>query len=234
MSTSSLRAIRTPSTRSLPTSSTGEARNRSAIRRPLAGALRVLGDDLDVLSLGDGRRLRLQVRARGGVELGLRRIDDDGGDLAQLAQLRRRVRRLRRSAPAEHDDLLDRRRRERRERVVGDVGRAQLVGAEHQQPRDVERDVAVADHDRPLRAEVEAAVGVVGVAVVPGDELGRRVRAGQLLARDPHPPVGRRADPRRSRRDRRRPAPRAAGRGRSRRCRGSGIRAAARSARTGA
>ena len=35
---------------------------------------------------------------------------------------------------------------------------------------------------------------VVGMAVVPGDELEGRPRAGQVLARDPEPPVGLRAD----------------------------------------
>ena len=34
----------------------------------------------------------------------------------------------------------------------------------------------------------------VGMAVVPGDELGRGPRAGQVLAGDPEPPVGLRAD----------------------------------------
>ncbi len=38
----------------------------------------------------------------------------------------------------------------------------------------------------------------VGVAVVPGDELGRGPRAGELLARDPELAVGLRARPRRS------------------------------------
>ena len=42
--------------------------------------------------------------------------------------------------------------------------------------------------------EVELEVLVVGVAVVPGDELGRGPRAGQVLARDAEPPVGLRAD----------------------------------------
>ncbi len=80
------------------------------------------------------------------------------------------------------------------ERVVGGVGRRELLGREHEHARDVERDVAVADHHRALgREQVELEVGVVGVAVVPADELGRRVRAGQLFAGDAQRPVRRRA-----------------------------------------
>ena len=73
------------------------------------------------------------------------------------------------------------------------VTASSLVG-EHEHPRDVERDVAGADHDRPLAAQVEVVVAEVGMAVVPADELGRRVAARQVLAGDPERPVGRRAD----------------------------------------
>ena len=73
--------------------------------------------------------------------------------------------------------------------MVGGVGGRDLVGVQHEHPRDVDRDVAVADHDRARGAEVELVVGVVGVAVVPGDELGGAVRAGPVLARDPEPVV---------------------------------------------
>ena len=56
------------------------------------------------------------------------------------------------------------------------------------------RDVAVADDDGPLDVEVDRHVLEVRVAVVPGDEGGRRPGAGQVLARDPEAPVGLRAD----------------------------------------
>ena len=71
------------------------------------------------------------------------------------------------------------------ERVVGGVGGGELGRGEHEHAGDVERDVAVADHDRALgREEVELEVGVVGMAVVPADELGRGVRAGEVFAGD--------------------------------------------------
>ena len=85
-------------------------------------------------------------------------------------------------------------RGERLDRVVGGVGRRELVGVEHQHPRDVDRDVPVADHDRALARQVERLVGVRGVAVVPGDELGGGDRPRAVVARDSQPVVGRRAD----------------------------------------
>ena len=60
---------------------------------------------------------------------------------------------------------------------VVSVGR-ELLGRERQHARDVEGDVAVPDHDRPLAGEVEREVLEIGVAVVPGDELGRGPGAG--------------------------------------------------------
>ena len=44
------------------------------------------------------------------------------------------------------------------------------------------------------RGQVELLVGGVGVAVVPGDESGRRIRAGPILARDAEPVVVRGPD----------------------------------------
>jgi len=81
-----------------------------------------------------------------------------------------------------------------RYRVVRRVGRRQLVRIEHEHAGDVDRDVPVPDDHRPRARQVELVVGVRRVAVVPGDELGRGHRPGQILARDPEPVVGRRAD----------------------------------------
>ena len=142
-----------------------------AVRRELA-------QDVDVPprpgAVGFERRLARRI------ELQLGRIDDDVGaaELAELLQLRRRERGLGGTAAAEHDDLAYARRGDRRDRLLGRVGRIELLPRAREHPRDVDRDVAVPDHHRPLVREVELEVLVVGMAVVPGDELGRRPRAG--------------------------------------------------------
>ena len=66
---------------------------------------------------------------------------------------------------------------------VVSVGASSSLG-QREHPRDVERDVAVPDDDRALVGEVELEVLEVGVAVVPGDELGRGPRAREVLAGD--------------------------------------------------
>ena len=71
------------------------------------------------------------------------------------------------------------------DRVLGGVGGLELLAREGEHPGDVGGDVAVADHDDALAGEVVLAVGEIGVGVVPVDELGGRVRAGQVLAGDP-------------------------------------------------
>ena len=83
---------------------------------------------------------------------------------------------------------------EQLDRVVGGVGLAQLVVGQRQHPGDVHRHVAVADHDGALAGEVELLVGVVGVGVVPADEGGGGVAAGQVLAGDAELAVGLAAD----------------------------------------
>ena len=78
---------------------------------------------------------------------------------------------LHRAAAAEDHDLLDGVGSQQVDRVVGRVGLAQLVGAQRQHPRAVDRDVAVPDDDDALAvAELELAVGMVGMAVVPAHE----------------------------------------------------------------
>ena len=83
---------------------------------------------------------------------------------------------------------------DRRDRLVRGVGRGELLGSEREHAGDVDRDVAVADHDDPLAGEVERDVLEVGVAVVPGDERRCGPGAGQVLAGDPHAPVGLRTE----------------------------------------
>ena len=71
--------------------------------------------------------------------------------------------------------------------------RSSSADAQREHARDVGRDVAVADHDGAARGQVELEPAVVGVAVVPGDELGRGPAPGQVLAGDPERLVGLRA-----------------------------------------
>ena len=83
-------------------------------------------------------------------------IDDDVGarEVAHLVQLGSRERGLRRPAPPDDDDS-HRRALDGVDRRVGRVGRRELLVREREHPRDVERDVAVPDHDRALGREVE-------------------------------------------------------------------------------
>ena len=69
--------------------------------------------------------------------------------------------------------------------VLGNVGGLQLLGGAHEHPRDVQGHVADPHHGGALGGEVPLGVGV-GVAVVPGHELGRPVGAGEVLAGDAH------------------------------------------------
>jgi hypothetical protein len=134
-----------------------------------------------------GRRIELQL---GGVDQHVGALE-----LAHLAQLRVRERGLSRTAAPDDHDLLDARLREDLDRVVRGVGYPELGVVERDHPRHVDRDVAVADYDHPLRTEqVELEVAVVGMAVVPGDELGRGVRSVELLAGNSEVTVGRRAN----------------------------------------
>src|SRR5207248_9266329 len=107
------------------------------------------------------------------------------GQLAELEQLRVGEGRLRGPASADDHDLVDAASLEHLERVVGRVGAGQLGGGEHEHAGDVEGDVAVADDKRAFGAQqVELEVGLVGVAVVPADEVGGGVRPGKVFAGD--------------------------------------------------
>jgi hypothetical protein len=152
----------------------------------------VLAQDLDV-ALGGGGGGRIGDRL-GEFELG--RVDDDVsvGQLAELAQLRVGEGRLRAAPAGDHDDLANAAASELVERMVGDVGHGELVPRQHEHAGDVQRDIAGADHEDALAAEVEFKVAKVRMPVVPADEVGGRVASCQLLARDPHRAVGRRTD----------------------------------------
>src|SRR5262249_55945972 len=134
----------------------------------------------------------LELRGARPFELELGAVDEDvrTGELAELLQFGRRPRRLHRPTPPQDEDLPDTGADDRLDRGIGRVGRGQLLTRESEHARDVESDVAVPDHDRTLAREIELEVLEVGVAVVPGDELGRGPRARKVLARDPEPTIG--------------------------------------------
>ncbi len=133
----------------------------------------------------------VEKRAAGRIELDFGRIDDhvDPAKLPEREQFRIRVRGLSRTATTHDDDLADVRIAQGLHGVVCHVGASEDLRIHHERAGDVERDVAVADDHRALAGQVELPVRVVGVAVVPGNELRCGVRTGQILTRDIQPPV---------------------------------------------
>ena len=136
-------------------------------------------------------------RAAERVELGVARVDEHVGvgHLAELEQLGVGERRLGRAAPAEHDDLPDARSR----RAPRARGRPRRCAASSSRVSASMRATSAATLPLPItiarsQREVELEVAVVGMAVVPGDELGGGPAAGQVLAGDAHAPVGLGAD----------------------------------------
>ncbi len=152
---------------------------------------RVLAQDLDLLHRAAIAAL-LELRSRQGIELDLlgRGGHVGAGQLAELADLGVGEGSLRRAPPAEEIHLAHAALAERGERVVADVGRRQLLGGPAEDAHHVDRDVAHAHHRDPLLRQVEAVLAVVGVPVVPGDEVGRRVATAKVLAGDAHAAVG--------------------------------------------
>src|SRR5207249_1875054 len=88
----------------------------------------------------------------------------------QACQFRQGERDVGRAAPADDEHIAHAAGAQRGERVIGDVGAGELAGVGGEDARHVEGDVAVADDDGALVAEVVAGGVVVGVAVVPGGE----------------------------------------------------------------
>src|SRR5699024_3380863 len=109
--------------------------------------------------------------------------DLDVFGVVQLLELQGGELRLRRPAAAEDVDLLDRAAGEVLVHVVRDFGDLELVGGLGEDARDVEGDVADADHADPLFGEAPVA-GEVRVAVVETDELAGAVGTLQLGAGD--------------------------------------------------
>ena len=160
-----------------------------------------------------GRRSRgvgaqkLDVASGGGGEIGvgvgdgkgrveLIGVDDDVGvgKVGELSQLGVGEGRLGGAATTGYDDFGDGGVSEDVEGVIGGVGGGELGGGEDEHAGDVEGDVAVADDDGAGGSEeVGLEVGVIGMAVVPADELGGGVRSGEVFAGDAEGAVGGRA-----------------------------------------
>ena len=144
--------------------------------------------------------LRLAViRELGGagfVELEVARIDEeiDAREMADLLELGRRTFRLHRASPRQEVDVARPASAERRKRVVRNVGLRELLGIAHQDARDVDRDVADADHGGSLAVEIDRKVEEVGMAAVPGDESRRRKTVRAVLARNAEPAIALPAD----------------------------------------
>ncbi len=66
-------------------------------------------------------------------------------------------------------------------RGTDQVGRCQRLGIPGQDPGDIDRNVPEADDGRFALGEIETAVDVVRMAVVPADEIGGSVTPRQLL-----------------------------------------------------
>jgi hypothetical protein len=71
---------------------------------------------------------------------------------------------------------------------------ARSDGIATQDPRDVDGDVAGADHRGDGAVEIDRQIDEVGVGAVPGDQRRRGVAAGEILAGDAEAPVALPAD----------------------------------------
>src|SRR5579885_268461 len=136
----------------------------------------VLGADVVVLV----RQFRLALR----VEDEVGGIDDGGriGQLAQFAQFLVGEFGLGGTAAADDVDFTNAASRQRLQRVLGDVGVLQFVDGLGEDAADIRGDVALADDHRDFLRQVEGEIAVIGMTVVPADELGGRVAARQVLA----------------------------------------------------
>ena len=141
-------------------------------RVPLKGL-----DDLALLVGGGQGRLRALVV----LEVLLVDEDVDVGLLAELAQLQRGELHLSRTAATEDVHVGDRGLLERGGHVRGDLGGHEVVGVLGQDAGDVQRDVADADDGDLLGTQVPG-TRVVGVTVVPRDEVGAAVALGGVDA----------------------------------------------------
>ena len=148
-------------------------------------------EDFEIL-LGDGAGPLFELRQACGIEGEVCGIHHRIAvrELAQLPKLLGRELGLCGPAPPDQMDLADAAFGQTVEGVLGDVGVLELVHRLRQDAAHVDRHVALADDGYDLLGEIEHAIPVVGMGVVPTDELGGRVAPRQVLARDAEPAIG--------------------------------------------
>ena len=130
------------------------------------------------------------------IQFGLLGIDDDIdiGKKSQSKELGIRVRRLGRSAPTKHDNLANLTVAQCGYGMVSNVSLVEIIDVRDEDAGNIQSYVAVTDDNGAFAGEVEFAVCVVWMPVVPRHELGRRVRPRQILAWHPHTPIARGAN----------------------------------------
>ncbi|NCL75152.1 hypothetical protein AIIKEEIJ_02604 [Rhodococcus sp. YH1] len=139
--------------------------------------MRVLGDRLQ---LDRGALRRVVTAVDGHVQLGQR---------AQRQQFRCRERPVLGAAAPEHHHLLDRAAAQYIQSMLRDVAGHEPLGIACQDPRYIQRDIAVADHHGATPRQIERTVGVVRMPVVPGHEFTCGKAARQVFPRDTELPV---------------------------------------------
>lgn len=137
-----------------------------------------------------------QLLLAAGIELELPRVDHQvhPAQVGELLELRGRPLGLHRAAADDEMDVADATRPQARQRVVGDVGRRQILRVPAENPRHVDGDVAGADDRRDGARQVDRQIEKIGVSAVPGDQRRRRVAAGEIFTRDPEPAIALTAD----------------------------------------
>ena len=155
-------------------------------RRPFPDHDHVAADT--AVRLGERRALAGPVE---GVRVGLGGRDDDldAGQLTQLTQLLGGELGVRGAAPPDHVHLTNLAGLQSLQHRLGHVGAVQVGRVPGQDPGHIHRDVPDADDRNRLSVQNERAGPDVRVPAVPVDEVGGRVAARQVLARNAEPPV---------------------------------------------
>ena len=151
---------------------------------PLLRLGRPANEGAEGLDVAAGRLVGVGLRLAHLVEfeLGLDDLRDGTAKLSELLDLGVGKLGLRGTPAGEDVDVADAALTERIQGVGGDVGAVKLVWRLGEDARHIHGHIADADDDNRAAAQVEGAVGEVGVAVVPGDELGGGEGAVELLA----------------------------------------------------